>query len=175
MEPKLDILISQEQLQKRIAELAQEIHVAYGDDDLVIIAVLSGCLYFLADLTRQLPHNQKMGLAVISSYLGATSSQIDPKIEYEKLPDIENKNVLIIDDIFDTGKTLVTLQKYLTKYNPKSINAAVLLDKQVSNLRNSVKMDFVGFTIPNKFVVGYGLDYDGQYRNLPYVAILSGV
>lgn len=170
--PKYKVLITQEQLQKRIQELAQEIKKEYDNEDLILIAVLSGSLYFLADLTRQLPCNQKLAMAVVSSYAGMTKPQYDAQIEYENLPNIENKHVLMIDDIFDTGRTLDVLQSYILKKKPKSLKAAVLLNKQTKHLYKTVDLAFVGFEIPDEFVIGYGLDYEGKYRNLPFVATI---
>ncbi len=168
------VLISEEALETRVAGLADEIAAAYADRDggITIVTVLAGSLIFLADLIRRLPMRMKIGLVSVSSYAGATTTSRGAVLSSTSLPEIADRNVLIVDDILDTGGTLRLVQSELLKASPRSVKTTVLLRKP-NKAPADVTADFIGFDIEDAFVVGYGLDFDGFYRNLPYVAILT--
>jgi hypoxanthine phosphoribosyltransferase len=167
----LDVLISEEQIQGRIAELAATIRELYGDEHLVLVGVLKGSLYFLADLSRHLSLDISLDFVQVSSYHGAKSSSGVVQIRKDLDQSIEGMNVLIVEDIVDTGLTLNHLKELFRTRHPKSLRVISLLSKPEARTMETL-IDFVGFEIPNEFVVGYGLDYSERYRNLPYIAIL---
>ena len=168
------VLISKEALETRVAGLADEIAAAYAECEggITIVTILAGSLIFLADLMRRLPMKMKIGLVSVSSYAGATTTSRGAVLASTTLPEIAGRHVLIVDDILDTGGTLRLVQDELRKAGPRSVRTTVLLRKP-NKAPADVKADFVGFDIEDAFVVGYGLDYDGLYRNLPYVAVLT--
>jgi hypoxanthine phosphoribosyltransferase len=169
----MEILLPAEQIQQRVAEMASEIAKDYRNrSPLTIVGVLTGSLMFLADLVRRLDLPLRIGLIQASSYRGPTTHPGPLWIAPDLAPDVRDRHVLVLDDILDTGQTLHHVITSLTDLNPASLRVAVLLRKQG---RQSIPLEpeYVGFTIPNAFVVGYGLDYDDEYRQLPYVAVLS--
>ncbi len=151
--------------------MVTDIVQTYGERPLTIVGVLTGSIVLLADLIRQLTMPLRVGVVQASSYRGATARG-PLVINSDLMPDIAHHEVLIVDDIFDTGNTLVELIALMDKLGPSSIRTAVLLRKSGQQQVDLVP-DFVGFEIPNEFVVGYGLDYRDEYRNLPYVAMLE--
>lgn len=164
-------LLSEEQLDNGIRRLADEVRATYGDQPLTIIGVMTGSVIFMADLVRMLEMPLRVGVVQASSYRGGTRPgelQIDSRL----MPDIEGRDVLILDDIFDTGKTMQKLTDLLRELSPRSIRSAVLLLKDGCQ-QVAMKPDFVVFNIPDEFVVGYGLDYQDEYRNLPFVGTLE--
>ncbi len=165
-------ILTAQQLQEGVDRMAGEITEFYGDRPLTIVGVLTGCVVLMADMIRRLTMPLRIGLVQASSYRGTATSPEALKMNLNLLPDIQNRHVLLVDDIFDTGKTLVALIEELHKYKPASVRSAVLLRKHG---RKSVVMepDYVAFEIPNAFVVGYGLDYQDVYRNLPFLAALE--
>lgn len=165
-------LLTEEELRKGVQRMADEISVTYGDQSLTIIGILTGSVVLVADLIRQLEMPLRVGVVMASSYRGASTNRGPLTINADLMPDIAGRNVLLVDDIFDTGHTLLELMATMEQYNPLSVRGAVLLRK---NGRQEVDLepDFVGFQIPNEFVVGYGLDYQDAYRNLPFVAALE--
>lgn len=167
----LDVLISEDQIQGRIAELAATIRELYADEHLVLVGVLKGSLYFLADLSRHLSIDISLDFVQVSSYHGAKSSSGVVQIRKDLDQSIEGMNVLIVEDIVDTGLTLNHLKELFKTRHPKSLRVISLLSKPEARTMETL-IDFVGFEIPNEFVVGYGLDYSERYRNLPYIAIL---
>jgi hypoxanthine phosphoribosyltransferase len=167
----MDILISSEQIQKRVRELAQQIRAHYSDRPVTIVGVLTGSLVFLADLVRQLDLPLRIGLVQASSYRGTDTRAGQLRIGPELLPDVRNRHVLLVDDILDTGKTLAHLVEHLNRLGTSSVKVAVLLRKR-GRQEVPLEPDYYGFDIPNLFVVGYGLDFNDEYRNLPYVAVL---
>ena len=168
----MNILIPAERIQKRVNELGREIAATYPDNEAVtIVGVLTGCLVFLADLIRHLDLPLRIALIQASSYRGAATSPGELRIQPDISLDVRGRNVLILDDILDTGQTLRHLVEHLRELEPLSIKVAVLLRKQ-GRQRFEVTADFIGFEIPNEFVVGYGLDYNDEYRYLPHVAVL---
>lgn len=169
---KLKILIDEKTLLEKIDKIANEINKDYQSDrDLVVICVLKGAVYFFTDLTKRIKKDTILEFMKISSYVGTESSG-EISIKTDLSLDIENKDVLIVEDILDTGLTLVKLKEYLKTKNPNSIKIAVLLDKKARRTENIVP-EYACFEIEDKFVVGYGLDYDEKYRNLPYVGYLE--
>lgn len=168
----LEVLYTQEQLQKRVAELGARITEDFQGKDLVLACVLRGSYIFMADLSRQIHLPCTIDFMAVSSYgKGATSSgQVN--IIKDLSDPIEGKNLLIVEDILDSGNTLYYLREVLSVRNPASISICTLLDKPDRREKN-IFADYAGFLVPNAFVVGYGLDYAEKYRNLPYIGILK--
>jgi hypoxanthine phosphoribosyltransferase len=167
------ILITRNEIDQRVKELARGISATYEDDPrgLVIVPVLAGSIIFLADLIRNLPFKMKVGLMTVSSYRGATTQAGQTRLLQDLDLDIENRHVLVVDDILDTGNTLRTVLSGLKKRNPASLRMCVLLRKTAKAPKDLVP-DFVGFDIEDVFVVGYGLDYNDHYRNWPDIGVL---
>jgi hypoxanthine phosphoribosyltransferase len=165
-----EILIDTPTLQRRIAELGAQISADYAGRDLVLIAVLKGSVLFLADLMRRISVPHSIDFMATSSYEGTHSSGI-VRILKDLDMSIEGRDVLIVEDIIDTGYTLDYLLRILRERNPASLRVCTLLNKR-ERRRVDIPLDYVGFDIPNKFVIGYGLDYNEVYRNLPYVGVL---
>lgn len=167
------ILLSEQQIQARIQELGEVLTKEYADKNPVIIGVLKGVVVFYADMIRHIQVPCQMDFMWISSYAGADSTG-KMLVRQDVTADIEGRHVLILEDIFDTGNSLEFTVNHLKKQNPASIKICTLLDKPERRRAGvTLKADYVGFTIPNAFVVGYGLDYNEKYRNLPYVGILK--
>lgn len=167
------ILLSEQQIQTRIQELGEVLTKEYADKNPVIVGVLKGVVVFYADMIRRIQVPCQMDFMWISSYAG-TDSTGKMLVRQDVSADIEGRHVLILEDIFDTGNSLEFTVNHLKKQNPASIKICTLLDKPERRRPGvTVQADYVGFTIPNAFVVGYGLDYNEKYRNLPYVGILK--
>lgn len=168
----MKVVINEQQIRDGVARLAREITDYYADRPLTIIAVLTGSIVLLADLIRQLNMPLRVGVVQASSYRGSSTSRGPLVLNSDLMPDIAGRDVLLIDDIYDTGHTLVETIALLDDMQPASIRSAVLLRK---NGRQEItyEPDYVAFEIPNEFVVGYGLDYQDAYRDLPYVAALE--
>lgn len=172
MPDALEPLISADDIQRRTDELADEIRREYGDEPILLVGVLKGSLYFLADLSRRLGPNVTIDFVQVSSYgTGKTSSGV-VQIRKDLDINIEGLHVLIVEDIVDTGLTLRHLRELLGTRHPQSLRVVSLLVKPEA-MQHESTVEYVGFSIPTKFVVGYGLDIGERYRNLPYVAILS--
>ena len=167
---QLRILISSERIQHRIEELGQEIRAAYGQANIACICVLKGASLFAADLIRRISGDTEIHFVQVASYHGSMSTSGELSLLIPLHADLSGKHVLIIEDIVDTGLTLEYLQEYLQSFNPKDVRVVSLLDKP-SNREVDVDVDFIGFSIPNEFVVGYGLDFQERFRNLDHVAI----
>lgn len=168
----MEILIPADRIKTRVEELGRQIAADYAGQSVTIIGVLTGSLIFLADLVRQLDLPLRIGLIQASSYRGATTTASDLQINPELLPDVRDRHVLVLDDILDTGQTLKKLTQHLRELDVASLKVGVLLRKRG---RQQVEMepDYCGFDIPDAFVVGYGLDYNDEYRHLPHIAIYS--
>jgi hypoxanthine phosphoribosyltransferase len=167
------ILITREQLQTRIAELGDAISREYAGKDLLLVCILKGSVLFLSDLVRAIRIPHAMDFMAISSYGGTrTESSGVVRILMDLNTNIENRNVLIVEDIIDTGHTLTYIIGNLRTRKPTSLKICTLLNKP-SRREANVPVDYVGFDIPNEFVVGYGLDYNEIYRNLPFVGVLK--
>ena len=167
------ILLSEEQIQNRIRELGEILTAEYADKNPVIVGVLKGVVVFYADMIRQIKVPCQMDFMWLSSYSGANSTG-KMLVRQDVTADITGRHVLILEDIFDTGNSLEFTVNHLKEKHPASIKVCTLLDKPERRREGvTLQADYVGFTIPNAFVVGYGLDYNEKYRNLPYVGILK--
>jgi hypoxanthine phosphoribosyltransferase len=167
----MKVLLQAEQIQARVGELAEQIAADYRDRPLTIVGVLTGSLIFLADLVRRLDLSLRIGLIQASSYRGTTTHAGELRIHPELLPDLSGRHVLLLDDILDTGQTLYHLRQHLQGMGVASLRLAVLLRKR-GRQQVPLEPDYCAFDIPDVFVVGYGLDYNDEYRHLPYVAEL---
>lgn len=167
-----EVLVSEEQLRVRVAELGREIASEYEGRDLLLIGVLKGAVFFMADLMRELPLPCEVDFMAISSYGSATDSSGVVRILKDLDINIEERDVLIVEDIIDSGLTLSYLMRNLRSRAPASLEVCALLVKESARkVRKQVR--YVGFEIPDRFVIGYGLDFAERYRNLPYVAALD--
>ena len=167
------VLLTQEQIQNRIAELGEVLTAEYAGKNPVIVGVLKGVVVFYADMVRQIKTPCQMDFMWLSSYVG-TDSTGKMLVRQDVTADITGRHVLILEDIFDTGNSLSFTVEHLKAKNPASLKICTLLDKPERRKSGiTLQADYVGFTIPNEFVVGYGLDYNEQYRNLPFIGILK--
>ncbi len=166
-----DVLLSTETIQARVAEMAHEIRSDYPNG-LHIIAVLKGAFIFMSDLVRHLEGNVSLDFMALSSYAKGTTSSGEVRLLKDLDTSLDGKDVLIVEDIVDTGLTLTYLQDILRARGPRILRTACLLSKP-SRRKVEVKVEYIGFTIEDRFVVGYGLDYGEQYRNLPYIGLLE--
>jgi len=166
------VLVSEKEIAARVAELGRTIARDYASANLVLVGVLQGAIPFVADLMRAMALDLTIDFLRTSSYGSGTTSSGGVQLVTDLSVDILDRHVLIVDDIVDTGHTLAALIRTLEARGPRSVRTCVLLDK-TGRREIPIAADYVGFTIPNVFVVGYGLDYDGLYRNLPYVATLD--
>ena len=165
---KKKILINKTMLQQRIKQVAKKIEKDYEGKELTVICILKGSVFFTTDLTKNINKDLNIEFMRISSYEGTNSTgNIQLKLDLDE--PVTNKNVLIIEDIIDSGRTLSYLIKYLKKQNPNSIKLCTLLDKPDRRVVKDVNVDYTCFTIANHFVIGYGLDLDEKYRNLPAI------
>lgn len=168
-----EILISEEEITNKVKELGRQISNDYGDDQqLIVVGILKGAIIFLSDLVREIKLPIALDFMAVSSYGSSTESSGAVRILKDLERDVENKHVLIVEDIVDTGLTLKYLLDNLWSRKPASVKTCTLLDKPSRRLVD-VTVDYNGFSIPDKFVVGYGLDFAENYRNLPYIAILK--
>ena len=166
-----EVLLTGDQLRDRVAELGAQLSADYLDRDPVLVSVLKGSIIFLADLIRAMEIPLSLDLMEVSSYGASTESSGQVRILKDLSKPIAGRNVIVVEDIIDTGLTLNYLLKYLADKNPASIRIVCLLDKPARRLAE-IPIDYRGFTIPDRFVIGYGLDYDERYRNLPYIGVL---
>ncbi len=168
-----EVLIDAETLQKRIKELAEQINQDYQGDNLVLICILRGGVVFLVDLMRHITVPHAIDFMALTSYgVGARSSSGNIRVNLDLQTNIEGKNVLLVEDIVDSGHTLFHVLEMLQTRRPKSLKVCTLLDK-VERREIPIPIDYCGFSIQNKFVFGYGLDLDELYRNLPFVAVVD--
>jgi hypoxanthine phosphoribosyltransferase len=172
MSESIRVLIEEEKLNQRIAELGAEISKEYEGQEVCLICILKGSVFFTCELAKRITIPVTLDFMSVSSYGASTVSSgvIDVKKDLDE--SIENKNVIVIEDIIDTGRTLKYLLEDLSKRNPKSLKLCTMLDKPDRRVTD-VTTDYTGFVIPDEFVIGYGLDYDQKYRNLPYIGILD--
>ncbi|MFQ5455555.1 MAG: hypoxanthine phosphoribosyltransferase [Nitrospirota bacterium] len=164
-------IITKEEIQKRVKELGRKIAMDYRAKDLLLICVLKGAFIFFSDLSRAIRLPLRTDFIIASSYK-KTKSSGKVSIIADISEDINGQDVLLVDDIVDSGLTLDYLTKYILTKGPRSLKACILLDKS-ERRQTDITIDYTGFNIPNKFVVGYGLDYQNKYRNLPYIAVLD--
>ena len=165
-------LVTQEEMRARIKEMGKQIATDYAGKDFVLVGVLKGAYAFYADLARAIRIPMRVDFIVVASYGSKAKTSGRVKIVTELTEDIEGKDVLLVEDIVDSGLTVQHLIKTLTKHKPRSIKVCTLLSKADRRIVD-VAVDYIGFKIPNKYVVGYGLDYQQKYRNLPYLAVLD--
>lgn len=163
------VLLTEEQIQTRIKELAEQIRADYGDEEVLLVGVLKGSFLFLADLCRHLGSNVTVDFMQVSSYGARTKSSGNVQLIKDLNINILDKHVLLVEDIVDSGLTLLHIRNLLGTRRPKSLKAISLLIKPEC-LSHDAQLEYVGFDIPNRFVVGYGLDYAEYFRNLPYIA-----
>ena len=167
----VEILLSEAQIQKRVAEMAAEIRRDFPDD-LHMVAVLKGAFVFLSDLARSMSGYVSLDFMALSSYAKGTTTSGEVRLLKDLDTALDGKNVIIVEDIVDSGLTLTYLQEILRARNPKALRTACLLSKP-SRRKVDVPVEYIGFSIEDRFVVGYGLDYAEQYRNLPHIAVLA--
>lgn len=168
----LEVLLSEEEIETRVRELGEQITRDYEGKHPVFLGILKGCYVFMANLLKYIDLYCEMDFMAVSSYGSGTSSTGAVKITKDLNRDIEGKDLIIVEDILDSGVTLSYLKGYLENRNPASIRIVTLLDKP-ERRKTAIKADYFGFVVPNEFVVGYGLDYDEKYRNLPYIGVLK--
>jgi hypoxanthine phosphoribosyltransferase len=167
----LELLFTRDQIHQRVAEMGQQIAADYDGQSIIMIGVLKGAAIFLADLARAVPVDCTFDFVAVSSYgKGSSTSGAAKLIKDLDLP-IEGKHVIVVEDILDTGVTLGYLTRMFERHHPNSLKIAAFLDKPARRI-HPIQADYVGFTIPNHFVVGYGLDYAERYRNLPDICVL---
>ena len=167
------ILVPSTELQRRVKELGNEISRDYRDSVPVLICILKGAYTFLADLTRCISVEHEIDFMAVSSYEGGTRSLGVVKIEKDLKTNITDRDVIIVEDIIDTGLTINHLIELLGTRAPRSIRVAALLDKKPARIKEA-RIDYRGFEIPKEFVIGYGLDYDEKFRNLPFIGVMRG-
>ena len=167
-------LVSEKAVNERIVELGKQISKDYEGKQVHLICVLKGGVFFMCELAKRISVPVSMDFMSVSSYGGDTKSSVVVKIVKDLDEAIEGKDVLIVEDIIDSGRTLYYLIDILKKRNPKSVHLCTLLDKPERRVKD-VKVDYVGFNIPDEFVVGYGLDYAQKYRNLPFIGVVEGL
>ncbi len=166
-----EVLLSGDQIAARVAELGTQLAADYAGRTPVLVSVLKGSIVFLADLIRAMDVPLNVDLMEVSSYGSATESSGQVRILKDLSSSIEGRDVVVVEDIIDTGLTLNYLLRYLAERHPASVRVCCLLDKPARRLAE-IEIDYRGFSIPDRFVIGYGLDYDERYRNLPYVGVL---
>ncbi len=171
--PNLEVLFSEEQIHTRIRELGAQITRDYADGELILVSVLKGSCIFLADLMRAIDLRLTIDFMSVSSYKDQTQSTGDVEILKDLSNPIRGKDVLVVEDIIDTGLTLSRLLEILGSRGARSIKLSSFLDKPEPRIKKELKIDYTGFVVPNKFVVGYGLDAAGRYRNLPFIAVVK--
>lgn len=169
---KIKTLISKEELEQRTCEIAKQIEEEYKDKEITLICILKGSVFFTVDLAKRINGDVKLEFIRVSSYIDGTESSGTVEMKLDLQDSIEGKDVIIVEDIIDTGRTLSYLIDYMKTKNPKSMKLCTLLDKPERRIYK-VKVDYTGFQIPDKFVVGYGLDVDEKYRNFPYIAYIE--
>lgn len=165
------VIITEEQIKNRIAEMGAEISSVYGDEPVLLVAVLRGAALFVADLSREITSPVEIDFMAVSSYGSSTKSSGVVRILKDLDEDVEGRHVLVVEDILDTGLTLKYLLKNLASRKPASLEVVTLLSKQ-GKQRVPIDCKYTGFDIPDEFVIGYGLDYAERYRNLPYIGVL---
>jgi len=168
MADRIRVMIAEEEIDKRIKAMGKEISLDYGNEQIVLICILKGASFFACELAKRITSPVAIDFMSVSSYGSGTVSSGRVRIIKDLDEDIAGKNVIIVEDIIDSGRTLSYLKKVLEERNPNSVKLCTLLDKP-DRREVSVDVDYVGFEVPDKFVVGYGLDFDQKYRNLPYI------
>ena len=168
----LKVLYNEEQIRKRVEEMGEELYDRYHDKNPMFVGVLSGCFVFMADLVRASQMKSQLEFIAVSSYKNGTKSSGVVQITRDLQCDITGRNLIVVEDILDSGNTLSYLKEYLLTRGAASVSIVTLLDKP-SRRQKAIYADIVGFEVPDEFVVGYGLDYAQQYRNVPYIGVLK--
>ena len=168
----LKILLSEEEIKARVQVLGDQLYEAFHDKNPLFVGVLKGCFIFMADLVRAAQFKSELEFIGVSSYQNGTKSSGVVQITRDLQEDINGRDIIIVEDILDSGNTLVFLKNYLTAKGAASITIVTLLDKP-SRREKAITADYIGFVVPDEFVVGYGLDYAQQYRNMPYIGVLK--
>lgn len=166
------ILLTQEQIDKRVKEMGEQITREYAGKNLVVVILLKGAAWFATDLTRAIDLPARIDFMVASSYGDGTTTIGNVKVKLDLSENIEGKHVLLVDDIIDSGVTFAAISNMLKTHQPASLKTVALCDKAERRI-NGLEADYVGFKIPDEFIVGYGLDYAGNYRNLPFIGVLK--
>ena len=169
---RIEILLPAEQIAARVAELAGQINKEYAGKDILLLGTLKGAYIFMADLSRYLPGSTMIDFVKVSSYGDSTSPETPVKFEQHPSLELEGHHVLLVEDIVDTGNTLAYLRKYIQRQRPASLRVCALLDKP-SRREVEVPVEYTGFTIPDEYVIGYGLDSAQRYRSLPYIGVYT--
>lgn len=172
MEDIKEILFKEREIKEKVNEIGQNITKDYKNKEPILICILRGAVFFLTDLMRSIDLPVELDFLSVSSYGNSTETSGVVKIRKDIDSDISNRDVIVVEDIIDTGLTLQYIHDYLRKHNPASIKTCVLLDKPEAH-KTELSIDYMGYEIANEFVVGYGLDYAEKYRNLPYIGILK--
>ncbi len=167
-----EILFDEKQIADRVAEMAAEVNKDYAGEELIVVCVLNGAMPFTCDLMRKLDMPVVLDSIIASSYGSSTVSSGEVKIKKEMKQDVTGRNVLLVDDVFDTGLTMSLLVEFVEKRGAKSVKSCVFLDKKARHTVEYVP-DYIGYDIPDAFVIGYGLDYNEKYRQLPYVGVIK--
>lgn len=168
----IDVMISKEEIEKKVLELAKQIEKDYEGEEIVVVGILKGASVFVSDLIRNIDLDVKIDFMSVSSYGNSTESSGTVKILKDLDMDIKDKNVLVVEDIIDSGLTLSNLVKALETRKPKSLKLCTLLDKPKRRTVD-IPVDYIGFEIEDKFIVGYGIDWAEKYRNLPYIGVVN--
>ncbi len=168
----LKILLSEEEIKARVQELGDQLYDAFHDKNPLFVGVLKGCFIFMADLVRAAQLKSELEFIGVSSYQNGTKSSGVVQITRDLQEDINGRDVIIVEDILDSGNTLEFLKKYLMAKGAASVTIVTLLDKPARR-EKAIRADYAGFVVPDEFVVGYGLDYAQQYRNMPYIGVLK--
>jgi len=168
----LKILLSEEEIKARVQEMGDQLYEAFHDKNPLFVGVLKGCFIFMADLVRAAQFKSELEFIGVSSYQNGTKSSGVVQITRDLQEDINGRDVIIVEDILDSGNTLMFLKNYLMAKGAASITIVTLLDKP-SRREKAITADYIGFVVPDEFVVGYGLDYAQQYRNMPYIGVLK--
>ena len=172
MEMDIKVLINEDKIKNRIKEIAQEILKDFKNEEIVLVCILKGAAYFTIDLSKELNNNLILDFMKVNSYGDELQSSGTINFKLDISTDIKDKNVIIVEDIIDSGLTLNYIYDYLVKKDPKNLKICVLLDKKERRVK-PINVDYTGFEIENKFVLGYGLDYKDKYRNLPYIGYIE--
>ncbi len=168
----LKVLLSEEEIKARVQVLGDQLYEAFHDKNPLFVGVLKGCFIFMADLVRAAQFKSELEFIGVSSYQNGTKSSGVVQITRDLQEDINGRDIIIVEDILDSGNTLVFLKNYLMAKGAASITIVTLLDKP-SRREKAITADYIGFVVPDEFVVGYGLDYAQQYRNMPYIGVLK--
>lgn len=168
----LKVLLSEEEIKARVQEMGDQLYDAFHDKNPLFVGVLKGCFIFMADLVRAAQFKSELEFIGVSSYHNGTKSSGVVQITRDLQEDINGRDIIIVEDILDSGNTLMFLKNYLMAKGAASITIVTLLDKP-SRREKAITADYIGFVVPDEFVVGYGLDYAQQYRNMPYIGVLK--